>query len=83
LQPAGQTAPGSGSKLIRSAPAQAVGPAAAPGDQTRVDGAAFDDPGVRPALHMFVGSKAAWWEIRDDLPQFEEWVPGYGPEDQR
>jgi len=40
-----------------------------------------DDPGVRPALHMFVGSKAPWWEIRDDLPQFEEWVPGYGPDD--
>ena len=38
-----------------------------------------DDPGVKPALHMFVGSKAPWWEISDDLPQFEEWVPGYGP----
>jgi hypothetical protein len=42
-----------------------------------------DDPGVRPALHMFVGSKAPWWEITDDLPQFEEWVPGYGPTDPR
>jgi hypothetical protein len=31
-----------------------------------------DDPGARPAFHMFVGSKAAWWEISDDLPQFEE-----------
>lgn len=41
-----------------------------------------DDPGVRPALHMFVGSKAPWWEITDELPRFEEWVPGYGPEDQ-
>jgi hypothetical protein len=39
-----------------------------------------DDPGVKPALHMFVGSKAPWWEITDDLPQFEEWVPGYGPD---
>ncbi|MGH0029305.1 MAG: GFA family protein [Myxococcota bacterium] len=39
-----------------------------------------DDPGVRPALHMFVGSKAPWWEITDDLPRFEEWVPGYGPD---
>ena len=39
-----------------------------------------DDPGVRPALHMFVGSRAPWWEITDDLPQFEEWVPGYGPD---
>lgn len=40
-----------------------------------------DDPVARPALHMFVGSKAPWWEIRDDLPQFAEWVPGYGPGD--
>lgn len=40
-----------------------------------------DDPGVRPALHMFVGSKAPWWEITDELPRFEEWVPGYGPDD--
>ena len=28
----------------------------------------FDgDPGVKPALHMFVGSKAPWWDIDDDL----------------
>ena len=40
-----------------------------------------DDPGVRPAIHIFVGSKAPWWQIADDLPQFEEWVPGYGPDD--
>jgi len=42
-----------------------------------------DDPGVRPALHMFVGSKAPWWEITDNAPQFEEWVPGYGPDADR
>ncbi len=42
-----------------------------------------DDPGVKPALHIFVGSKAPWWDITDDLPQFEKWVPGYGPDDQR
>ena len=41
------------------------------------------DPGIKPALHMFVGSKAPWWEITDDLPQFEEWVPGYGPDDRQ
>jgi len=28
-----------------------------------------DDPGVRPACHIFVGSKAPWYEITDDLPQ--------------
>ena len=31
-----------------------------------------DDPGVRPAVHGYVASKAAWWEIRDDLPQSPE-----------
>ncbi len=28
-----------------------------------------DDPGVRPAAHVFVDSKAPWFEITDDLPQ--------------
>ena len=32
---------------------------------------------------MFVGSKAAWWEITDDLPQFEKWVPGDAPDEPR
>ncbi len=31
-----------------------------------------DDPGSRPRLHIFVGSKAPWFEIADSLPQFEE-----------
>ncbi|HXX47901.1 MAG TPA: GFA family protein [Myxococcota bacterium] len=39
-----------------------------------------DDPGVRPSLHQFAGSKAPWWEIADELPRFEKWVPGYEPE---
>jgi hypothetical protein len=39
-----------------------------------------DDPAVKPALHMFVGSKAPWWDITDNAPQFDEWVPGYGPD---
>lgn len=29
------------------------------------------DPGVRPQCHIFVGSKANWFEITDELPQFE------------
>jgi hypothetical protein len=29
------------------------------------------DPGVRPSLHIFVGSKAPWYEIADGLPQHE------------
>jgi hypothetical protein len=27
---------------------------------------------MQPTKHIFVGSKAAWFEITDDLPQFEE-----------
>ena len=34
-----------------------------------------DDPGVRPESHIFVGSKAPWFEITDDLPQFTELPP--------
>ena len=37
------------------------------------------DPGVRPGEHIFVGSKAPWHEITDELPQFEEWPPGMKP----
>jgi hypothetical protein len=29
-----------------------------------------EDPGVRPSAHVFVGSKASWFEITDGLPQF-------------
>jgi hypothetical protein len=35
------------------------------------------DPGVRPSLHMFVGSKAPWYTITDDLPRFEAYPPGF------
>jgi hypothetical protein len=31
-----------------------------------------DDPGVRPELHVHVASKAPWFAITDDLPQFAE-----------
>ena len=31
-----------------------------------------DDPGVYPDMHVFVGSKAAWHQITDDLPQWAE-----------
>ena len=34
-----------------------------------------DEPGRRPLAHFFVASKASWFEITDDLPQFEEGVP--------
>jgi len=33
------------------------------------------DPGVRPAMHVFVGSKAPWFEITDSLPRHEDAPP--------
>jgi hypothetical protein len=35
-------------------------------------GSLVDAPSIRPSEHIFVGSKAPWFEITDDLPQFEE-----------
>jgi len=37
-------------------------------------GALDDDPGVRPSAHIFVGSKAPWFEIADALPQHAEYA---------
>ena len=36
-------------------------------------GSLVDDPTIRPTEHIFVGSKAPWFEITDDLPQSEEY----------
>jgi hypothetical protein len=36
-------------------------------------GSLVDDPTIRPTEHIFVGSKAPWFEIADDLPQAEEY----------
>ena len=41
-------------------------------------GAVDGDPAVRPREHIFVGSKAPWYEITDELAQFEQWPPGMG-----
>ena len=35
-------------------------------------GALRDSPSIRPTAHIFVGSKAPWHEITDDLPQHDE-----------
>jgi len=35
------------------------------------------DPGVRPLAHIFVASKAPWYEIRDGLPCFDAYPPGF------
>jgi hypothetical protein len=39
-----------------------------------------DDPIIKPTEHIFVGSKAPWWQITDNVPQFEEWSDGSDPE---
>jgi hypothetical protein len=33
-------------------------------------GSLVDDPSIRPSKHIFVGSKAPWFTITDDLPQY-------------
>jgi hypothetical protein len=35
-------------------------------------GSLVDAPTIRPTQHIYVGSKAPWFEITDDLPQFDE-----------
>jgi hypothetical protein len=35
-------------------------------------GSLVDAPTIRPTHHIFVGSKAPWFEITDDLPQYDE-----------
>lgn len=34
-------------------------------------GTLVDEPSIRPTMHIFVGSKAPWFEITDTLPQFD------------
>src|ERR1700679_3829022 len=35
-------------------------------------GTLVDSPSIRPSAHIYVGSKAAWYTITDDLPQHHE-----------
>ena len=37
-------------------------------------GTLVDAPTIRPSAHIFVGSKAPWFTITDDLPQYDEHV---------
>jgi hypothetical protein len=42
----------------------------------RIPAGAIDgDPGIRPAYHIFAGSKAPWHEITDRLPQHTAYPP--------
>jgi hypothetical protein len=36
-------------------------------------GSLVDEPALKPTAHIFVGSKATWHEILDDLPQHDEY----------
>jgi hypothetical protein len=36
-------------------------------------GTLIDEPSLKPTHHQFVGSKAPWYEIRDELPQHDEY----------
>ena len=40
-------------------------------------GTLVDEPSIRPSMHIFVGSKAPWFEITDALPQFQA-LPEHG-----
>jgi hypothetical protein len=42
-------------------------------------GTLLDDPGIRPTAHIFVGSKAPWFTITDDLPQYDGHIVEAGP----
>lgn len=37
-------------------------------------GTLVDAPSIRPSAHIFVGSKAPWFTITDDLPQHQEFA---------
>lgn len=55
----------------------AVVPGSAWGDLQFVPVGNFEeDPGSRPEFHIFTASKAPWYRITDDLPQFDGYPPG-------
>jgi hypothetical protein len=39
-------------------------------------GSLDSDPGTQPLAHIFVSSKAAWFDITDRLPQYADYPPG-------
>ena len=43
-------------------------------------GSVDGDPGVAPKSHIFVGSRAPWHEITDDLPQHDTWTADFPSE---
>lgn len=56
-----------------------VVPRAVPGTPVAIAlGNVAQTPAARPKSHFFVGSKAPWHEIPDDLPQFDEYPASFG-----
>ena len=46
------------------------------GDEVCIPAGSIDgDPGARPSVHIFVGSKAPWYQTADGLPQFDAFPP--------
>ena len=37
-------------------------------------GTLIDEPSIRPSAHIFVGSRAPWFSITDDLPQHQSFA---------
>jgi hypothetical protein len=66
-----------GSPIINRAGPNWPAPAAFPDTipQYGIALALLDDPPARPECHVFVGSKAPWFEITDDLPRHAEYPP--------
>lgn len=64
-----------GSIVADGAPAATEGPLA--GRTFMPAGCLDGDPGVRPLAHIFVASRAPWFQIADDLPRFDAYPPGF------
>jgi hypothetical protein len=66
-----------GSPVINKAGPNWKVPAAFPvtAPQYGIPLAILDNPPAQPELHCFVASKAPWFEITDDLPQYPEYPP--------
>ncbi len=65
------SAPLAGFRWISSADNLAVYKSSEPGN---LDG----DPGIKPQMHMFAGSRATWFPITDTLPQHQAYPPQFG-----
>ena len=78
-----EATPGGQRKFCRNCGSPAPGQAPYLPTVSIAAGLLDNDPMVRPSLHTFASSKAPWWEIHDDLPQHEKWVPGFEPKNAR